>query len=195
MKKNFITFILMIAVLPLIKAQSVGERWVGGSVGFTTTKVTDFERVYNYNITPEFGYILTDKFALGISVGYDHNEHNSYYSIDGDTKEYVVKRDGFTINPFVRYTFLKGNIGGLFVDGGVKYGHYKTRYIQSDDKENDFEIGFRPGVALVLSSKLSLVGRFGFLGYSQQKREADKRDTFGFNFDMNNVSLGVNVIF
>lgn len=195
MKKILLIFVLVTVFMPLVNAQSVGEKWIGGSIGFTTNKENDEDRTYNYNITPEFGYILTDKLALGIAIGYDHSEYNRFYSANGEHLNFVAKKNGYTINPFVRYTFLKGNIGGLFIDGGVKYGYYKEDLFSYEIESHEIEAGFRPGVAVVLSSKLSLIGRFGFLGYERRFSDDSYRDSFGFNFDMKNVSLGVNVVF
>lgn len=197
MKKILFCLVLLSFVMPFAKAQSVGDKWVGGSIGFTTSKEDDKLRTYDYNIVPEFGYILSDRFALGIALGYDHAEYvSSYHSAENafsDYVDYVVDKNGFVVNPFVRYTILKGSIGGLFVDGGINYKYYKIQYHNNHEDSSEYEMGFRPGVAVVLSSRLSLIGRFGFLGYSSSRYETDV--TSGFNINMKNVSLGINVVF
>lgn len=199
MKKFLLLLALYVFIAAQVNAQSAGDKWVGGSIGFTTSKEEDKLRTYDYNIMPEFGYVLNDRFALAIALGYDHSEFvSSYHSAENafsDYVDYVVNRNGFVVNPFVRYTILKGNIGGLFVDGGASYKYYKVQYHNNHEKIEDFEIGFRPGVAIVLSSRLSLIGRFGFLGYRTFDSKYYYDKTSGFNIDMKSFSLGVNVMF
>ena len=185
MKKMIFTLAMVFGLTSVMNAQQAGKTWVGGSVGIETSKVKDGLRTTNYNIMPEVGYNMTDNFGLGIRLGYVHNE----YEAAGNK----VKEDGFAVNPFARYSFLKGNIGGLFVDGGVGYEYAKNK--TTSVKTHEFEVGFRPGVALNVSDKVALTGRFGFLGWQYEKMGERKTNTFGFDFDLRQVQLGVNILF
>ncbi len=186
MKKLFFTLAIMFGLTTVVNAQSAGNIWVGGSVGLKTTKEKGGDRFTNYNITPEIGYAVSDNWGVGIKLGYKHDEYGS--GLNGK-----LKSDGFGINPFARYSFLKGNIGGLFVDGGVGYNYSKVKSM--DIKTHELEIGFRPGVSINVSDKVALTGKFGFFGYQYEKVGDSKTNTFDFDFDLSQIQLGVNIIF
>lgn len=184
MKKLFFTLAVMFGLTSVVNAQT-GKVWIGGSTGFNTSKVTDGERLTNFNITPEVGYMLSDNWGVGMKLGYAHKEYNV---LDGKAKS-----DGFTVSPFARYSFLRGNIGGLFVDGGAGYTYSKVK--STDTKVHELEVGFRPGVAINVSDNLTLTGKFGFLGYQYEKFGSQKTNTFGFDFDLSQIQLGLNFVF
>ncbi|NDW11221.1 outer membrane beta-barrel protein [Dysgonomonas sp. 520] len=190
MKKLFLAIALVFGAVTA-NAQDVGQIWVGGNVGFSTTKIKGFDRMTDYTILPEFGYVLNENFGIGVNLGYSHQEA---LDVDGMGDIFVTNQKGFAIAPFVRYTFLKGDIGGLFLDGGVKYINSKEK--GAGDRLHEFEVGITPGVAISISDKVSLIGKFGFLGYSQGKSgDHYKTETFELGLNMNQFSLGVNLIF
>lgn len=186
MKKLFFTLAIMLGFATTVSAQEVGQIWVGGAVGFNSTKSGDADRVTSYKIIPEFGYVFSENLGVGVKLGYGHNK-----TVLGSDDTF---KDSFTVNPFLRYSFLKGDIGGLFIDGGVGYTYGKE---DGDDaaKLNAWEVGFRPGVAVKVSDKISLTGKFGFLGYQNQKLGGVKSNDFGFDFDLSQTELGVNIVF
>lgn len=189
MKKLFFTLAIMLGLTTVVNAQDTGKLWVGGSVGVTTSKVKDGDSFTNYNIIPEVGYMISDNWGLGIKLGYAHSEYTS--DLVGVTGR--LKSDGFTVNPFARYSFLKGNIGGLFVDGGVGYTHSKIKSV--DVKTDAYEVGFRPGVAINVANNVSLTGKFGFLGYEHEKYGQRKTDSFGLNMNLDQIQLGMILVF
>lgn len=195
MKKLIFTLAIVLGVAT-VSAQEVGQMWVGGSVGFSSSKTKLFGEsvtTTSFTIMPEFGYVLQDNLGIGINLGYIH------------TKEGDAKSDAFKVAPFVRYSFLKGNIGGLFVDGGVAYIHskvstevedeYYERIDVVDVKTDTYEVGFRPGVAINVSSKVALTAKFGFLGYQHIKMGKEKTDKFKLDLDLSSALFGVNFVF
>lgn len=190
MKKLFFTLAIMLGLATTVSAQEVGQIWVGGAVGLSSTKSGDADRVTSYRIIPEIGYVFAENLGVGIKLGYGHNKAVlSNFSDDA-----LAAKDAFTVNPFLRYSFLKGDIGGLFIDGGVGYTYGKE---DGDDaaKLNAWEVGFRPGVAVKVSDRITLTGKFGFLGYQNEKLGDVKYDGFGFDFDLGQTELGVSIIF
>lgn len=185
MKRMIFTLAIIFGLTSVVNAQSAGNIWAGGSVGLKTSKVKDGDRLTNYNIIPEVGYMITDNWGVGMKLGYAHDE----YTLNNSK----VKADGFTVNPFARYSFLKGNIGGLFVDGGVGYTYSKIK--STDVKTHEFEVGFRPGVSINVSDKIALTGKFGFIGYQYEKFGSRKTNSFEFDFDLRQIQLGMNIIF
>ncbi len=185
MKKLLLTIAVVLGLSTTLSAQSPGNIWVGGSVGFNTSKTKNADRLTNYNVIPEIGYVVSDSWGVGVKLGYAHDEvvRNNHKN----------KVDGFGVNPFARYTFAKGDIGGLFVDGGVGYTYSKTK--GSDIKNHEIEVGFRPGVAFNVTDNIALTGKFGFLGYQYDKLGELKTNSFGFDFDLSQIMLGMNIVF
>lgn len=194
MKKLIFTLAIVLGVAT-VSAQEVGQMWIGGSVGFSSSKTKGSDAETSYKILPEFGYILKDNLAIGITVGYKHLEGAQLKDIANVNLQGAAygELEGFTVAPFLRYSFLKGNIGGLFVDGGIGYSHLKEKNL--DTKIDIFEVGFRPGVAVNVTSNLSLTGKFGFLGYAHTKADKVKTNSFGLDFDMSQFLLGVSYVF
>lgn len=167
--------------------------WVGGTADIWSSKVKGADSELSFKVMPEFGYILNENLAVGIALGGSHNK--VHYSFgDLSVSEGL---NSYTVNPFLRYTFLKGELGSLFFDGGVAYNWSKVT--NGGQKTSGLDVGLKPGVAVNVSNKISLIGKFGFLGYNYTKvgegKEAVTRNQFGLNLDMRNVELGVNFKF
>ncbi len=184
MKKLLLSLVLLCAVAFTAQAQEIGSKWVSGSAGVWSTKTGNGKRMTNYNIVPEMGFVVGENLGVGVKLGFTHDDEYALLN-------QKVKVDIYEINPFVRYTFAKGNIGALFVDGGVGYGYVKLGGLNGDS----FDIGLRPGVAFNVSDNISLIGTFGFLGYQSLKVKSYKSDAFGLNFDLSEIQLGVSFIF
>lgn len=185
MKKLFLSLAIIFSLSTVVNAQEVGKIWIGGSIGVNTSKVKDGDRLTNFNIIPELGYIVSDNWGIGVKLGYTHNEY--------DQESSKMKSDGFLINPFARYAFLKGDLGGLFVDGGAGYSYNKIK--TTSTKIHELEVGFRPGVSINVSDKVALTGKFGFIGYQYEKFGERKTNSFGFDFDLSQVQFGLNIVF
>ena len=147
MKKFFLTMAFAVSALA-INAQG----FVGGEVGMWRdwhANSTEF------TLAPEVGYSLSDKFAIGVALNFNH-----FYN-DG------LKVNGFGVNPYARYSFAKLGPVSLFADGEFAFGTFKVK--DGGDAMNSWEIGIKPGAALTLTKHLSFVTHVGFLGY----RDAD----------------------
>lgn len=210
MKKLFFTLALALSIMT-INAQDVGHFWVGGNLGFVSSKTKDTDGSQtSYKVLPEFGYVLNENIGVGLQVGYTHTEGNQDIFSSATYVPYSIDYNAYTIAPFVRYTFLKGSIGGLYVDGGVSYTSGKDK--TNDLKSNILEIGFRPGIAISVSDNVSITGKFGFLGYQNRKDDEPEyvfdndlnpiaskysitTNSFGLNLDMSQFLVGVNIAF
>ncbi len=189
MKRLFFTVAVALGVFVSASAQDVGQWWVGGSVGFWSSKTKGTaQTLTTYKFLPEIGYAATENIGIGINLGYTHNE-----TLEANWESSVVtyskeKKDGFTVAPFVRFSFLKGDLGGLFVDATTGYTYSKVK--GANYKVNQFEVGARPGVAVNVSDRISLIGKFGFIGYQYTKAGDAKTNSFGFDLDMSQMLLG-----
>lgn len=188
MKKLLLAFALVVGAAT-VSAQEIGSVWVGGSLGVSTSKVKDHDRQTSFNIIPEVGYVLSENLGMGIKLGYGqrYDVDINGATFDGEKAKQV------TVNPFVRYSFLKGSIGCLLVDTGFGYTHSDIK--GEDKKMNSFEVGFRPGVAINVTEKIAILGHFGFLGYTHDKMGDYKKDSFGLNLDMTSFAVGANIYF
>ena len=191
MKKLILTVAVALGVVVSSSAQEAGQMWVGGSVGFSSTSVKDGDDYTNFKIMPEFGYVVNDQIGVGINIGFEQTE------LDMAELEATGKLTGFSVAPFVRYSAIKGNIGGIFIDGGVGLAQYKNK--DYDTKATTLEVGFRPGVSLNVADNIALTAKFGFLGYQnlnvEQGNSESKINSFGLDLDLTNCLFGVNFVF
>ena len=175
----------LVAVMSLTASAQV---YVGGSVGFW--------RDYNanetsFNLIPEVGYNLSDKWAIGINVGYAH-EYDA-----------PVKANGFVVKPYARWSYAKLGPVRFFLDMGFGFDTYKTKVDMGNrtvksDPFNAWEIGVSPGLAVGLSEHLDFIAHVGFLGFRDSddgSSAAFGRNGFGFNVDGNNLTFGLNYKF
>ena len=197
MKKIFLTLAIALGVTTAANAQDVGKMWVGGTAGFWSSKSSGSDSQLNFKVMPEFGYILSENIGVGIALGGAHT-HGDILDFDGNTLSGKASKNTYTINPFLRYTFLKGEIGALFFDAGAAYGHAKVT--NGGNRYDQMEVGFRPGIAINVSDNIALIGKFGFLGwqYEHTKTSAGVKshnNNWGFDFDMSNIQIGANIKF
>lgn len=179
--------------------------WIGGELGINTTSgstkntqtvagttqettIDDNTNVY-FEISPEVGYNLSDKWAVALALSFSHSD--------------ALKTNAFSVKPYVRYTFLKAGNFSAFCDGGVAY---KTSHIRNDKANtNTIAVGLNPGVTYAVSPKVTLVAHLGDLSYQTSWKKYDesgttagiawssesKRTTNNFNFGLwNAISFG-----
>jgi len=170
---------LLMAVMGIMTLGASAQKWhAGGQVTFgKTTESVSGLKTTQVTVLPELGYSLTDRFAVGTTVGV------SYRKTGGEEKTV------FKISPYARYTYFKYERVNLFVDGGVDFGiggaHGHTAV--------EYGIGLRPGVSLSLNSKFSLVAHVGFLGYQSGNRPAKANgapENWGLDLNSNNLMFG-----
>ncbi len=174
MKKLFV-----LAVVAVMAVSASAQNWyLGGAFGYEHSTVeTDINganvKVKSdlFTIAPELGYNIDETWAVGATLNYT-------WAKDAYNR--------FAISPYARYTFFRtdNNLVSLFVDGGVGIGYLKP---DEGDSKCTWEIGFKPGLAVNLTEKFSLVAHVGFLGY-QDLKEAGK--TYGVNLDGRNITFG-----
>ena len=73
----------------------------------------------------------------------------------------------------------------LFIDGGLGFS---TQKVKGLDSVNGFEIGFKPGIAIKLNDKFSVLAKCGFLGYRDDYM--DTESGYGFGFTSEDLSVG-----
>lgn len=216
MKKRIFMLVALMACIATANAQW----YVGGTAGFTSTKV-DFggsdQSGTSFKIIPEIGYKVDDAFSVGVQVGYAHGLAafgsltvsdlkgivTTAASAATDLAEEDMKLNSFTIQPYLRYNVVNFGKAKLFLEGYVGYTNINMKdesgssNVADETKVNAFELGIRPGVSISLSDKLDVVGKIGTLGFlSAKESESDVSLTrFGLDVDSYNVLVGFNFHF
>lgn len=167
--------IMMTLAAAMMAVTMNAQVFVGGELGFSSSKNGAGDRQTAFRILPEIGYSFNDEWAVGVSLGYNKGtadmQNYSYGNVDDK---------GFVVSPYARYNFINGKLVSLFVDGGVELAFPK-------DGDTYFGIGLKPGVALKLGDNMSFVTHIGFVGYKKQG-DANK---FGLDVDQNNLTFGL----
>lgn len=171
MKKLF-----LLAAIAVCSVAVNAQVWVSGNVGFnrdTKNNVTSFQ------VAPQVGYQLSDKWDIALELGYNH-------SYNGD-----FKTNSFDVMPFVRYSFFKSGIVTLFADGMVGFGTSKTD-IDGAEATNDFGVGLRPGLKVDVTEKFAFVATCGYVGYHQATNDGETvAENVGFNVNATNLTFGL----
>lgn len=194
---------ILAALVAVASLSANAQVWVGGEVGFsagkTTNNGTKFGSGADFNLIPEIGYTLNDKFDIAVAIGIAHNNGNgkAYAGSKGyDAYGMVlddVNRNAFTLNPYVRYKFANAGDFTFFVDGGFSYT--MIHYSGNDDNANQWGLGFKPGIAYNISDKVSLVAHIGRLDYNFFKQGDIKNNEFNMGVSGNNLTFGAYVSF
>lgn len=170
MKKFFAIAVMAVAVL-----SANAQTWVGGQIGFNSTKENkDADAVNTFTLNPEVGYNLDDKWAIGAEL---------LYQTVSDTY------DAYGVGIFARYNAVKSNNFTLFIEPSVAYSGVKQN--GADETGNTFQIGVRPGIKYALNNNFELVAKTGVLGYSKNSDNIGGGSSFDFGVNNTTISFGL----
>ncbi|MCH5312147.1 MAG: porin family protein [Prevotella sp.] len=180
MKKLFLLAVIALCGVTAFAQKNASKSsnvYVGGGIGFQSTS---YDGNSNTAITfsPEIGYKMSDKWGIGISLNYSEN----------DTEDGKVTT--FAINPYVRQNVLSWGQIGLILDYQLLYKSQGPK----DGKTNTLQAGIRPGLAMNINSKLSVVTHLGFVGYQSEKPDYDDAkatNIFAVKADTRNIGLSI----
>ena len=206
-------------------AQSPVGKWsIGGTVGFTYSKMADGDGGVSVKIMPDVNYRLNKKLSLGLQLGYSHG-YAAFGSLDvndivsmanaaistaadiaGDN---MMKLNSVRVAPYVRYDFYQIGKLGFFVEGSLGYIYISAGDLNlpaaaapvagsvSDPAVHAFEINVRPGVFLRLNERFELLAKLGSFGYmfGKEKESETKIHRVGFDFSSFNMMIGMNYHF
>lgn len=172
-------FLLVIAaVLGFVSAQAQ-EMYLGG--GISLWRNTEADRT-SFSIAPDFGYNLSERWAVGGELG---------IAINGKGDNSPQTRS-FAIAPYARYSYYENKVVRLFIDMGVGIS---TTKVKDGNRDNGFEIGFKPGLAIKLNDSFSFITKVGFAGYRKGYYRSMGEDGFGVTVDGENISIGIDYEF
>lgn len=209
--------IALSALFVLSTINSKAQFYIGGSLGYTSTKVSNSgndQSGSSFKIMPEIGYCLNEKVSLGVQAGYAHgyaafgsltatdiqSAINVIASGYADISEENMKLNSFTITPYIRYNVLSLGKLHLFLEGAAGYTNIKSDGIiaigeqpKQEINMDAFEIAVRPGITLDLHSHLNVHIKLGSLGLiSAKDKESDIKITrSGFEMNSENILIGL----
>ncbi|MDR1195244.1 MAG: porin family protein [Endomicrobium sp.] len=134
-----------------------------------------------FAIAPEVGYIFSDKIDAGLGFGYESLD-------DGDDKT-----DTWSIIPFVRYKVLAS--GNFAFYGRLQFSYGSSKVDSEEDSTDIFGIAVLPVVEYALSDRFTLWTSFGALAYTNSSNGDSSVNEFGFDLDMNALTVGFAVNF
>ena len=156
MKRLLLSTIILLSALMCMNAQGY-KWWAGGRTNFWAGNGG-----ITFLVAPEVGYHLTPKITIASSLGIQANNY-----------KYGKDVYGLVVNPYLRYTIFKQGMLLGFVDGGVEFGLGDIV---------GFQLGFKPGIALLLTDRFTAATQFGFIGFNDGKDIGVRRHGFGYDF-------------
>jgi len=165
-------FIILFFVAFVAKSQLNKKTWlVGGSGSFNSYKenyqsniVETVYKVTDVTISPNIGYFIVDKFAVGLKSTLSWRK-------DKGVSTNVVGNSSTTLRvdygPFVRYYFLdKGKSVNILADLSYQFGNVKFKGIDKGSR-NNFSI--MAGPAIYFNSSVGLEFLFGYRYESEKE--------------------------
>lgn len=181
MKKVLMTLLVMLAVVTAY-AQ---EMYVGG--GISLWRDTDAE-ISSFSISPDFGYELNERWAVGGQLVLDFNSETSTVMANGYPRG---KYTSFAIAPYARFSYYENSIVRLFLDMGFGISVNKPK---NGSSVTGFEVGVKPGLAVKLNDNFSFVTKVGFAGFRDDYLNGGKSG-FGVDVDGERISIGIEYAF
>ncbi len=181
MMKRIALSIMLLAVAVSMPAKI----WIGGSLSINTSNTSlgsyNLDANNSIEVSPEIGYVLSGKWALGLRIGYAHYDNAETTMID---QTVAGQSNQFSVSPFVRYTFHRAGSFSFYADGSVDY--LSTSKSGYDSNMNTLGAAVCPGMNYAINDRLGLTAHLGSLGYqhSWMKDRGIKLKNDAFNFNI-----------
>ena len=166
--KNFCTLLIILASFTILSAQiQKGTVLLGGTVGFNNIS-EEGEGITYVNVSPNAGFFLSDRFALGSILDF------VLVATDGESSA------SFGLTPFARYYFNASGASRFF--GQAKVG-FQTGTTNFFDEGTALTFGLGVGADFFLNDNVAIEA---FLGY--QRLEYSE-----YEVGLNNIGLNFGV--
>ncbi|MFU8842273.1 MAG: outer membrane beta-barrel protein [Bacteroidales bacterium] len=176
------------------------------SGGSTTT--TDGTKITLFGINLSGGYFIADNIAVGLGIGFENSKSTS----ESDNAKMTDTDNMLSVAPFARYYIPYSDQFAFFgqLTAGFGFGKSKDEVTSGStttttETDNSMVmVGISPGFSFMMTEKVGLEMRYGFLGWSSytSKTEGTGDDyaklttsTFGLNLDLNSLVFGISVLF
>ncbi|RYU91556.1 hypothetical protein EWM62_06345 [Mucilaginibacter terrigena] len=209
MKKLLLITFAVLFVSAAASAQTgKGHKYLGGAFTFSydedgtvqnynfDTGVTQYfnKDIVSFNISPEFGFFLSDKWAIGIQPGYSRvsgTEVSNFYSSTDPTKNYSYTSKyhtdiiGLAIN--LRYYCMITEKFGIYPQMGISSSHIANNFT-----DGHFAAYAGPNVVFFPTPKVGLNMGFGNVSYQYNYLSHGSFLNASLN---NNFNFGINYYF
>jgi hypothetical protein len=196
--KTLSTLSLFLFFVTMASAQiNAGSALITGTVSYSMTTVdSDLSpgetEETNLFLQLTSGYFVGENFVLGLNVGYSMSESSSFVSVIAPEKR-VTETNLVTIGPFARYYYMFDEKAGFFGQADIGFGFGKRQVEEEPGVDiSRIEGVLRPGMTYFFSEKWAVEGKFGYIGYSQNKEEYTTADQ---NFEVTTSNLQVSFNF
>ena len=147
-QKTMTKLLMTLAFLAMATTMSA-QVSIGGEIGLGTSHTKQTGSSENtFLIRPEMEYGINEKISVGLALGYEH---------EGQTGGEHVNT--WSIQPFVRRTFLTAGAFSAFVDGALDFSTSHTH--QYKKNTNSMGAFIRPGICYSLTRHISLEANLG----------------------------------
>ena len=209
MKKLLLITFAALFIFGTASAQTgKGHKYLGGSFTFNydedgTVQNVNFDSgttqyfnkdIVSFNISPEFGFFLSDKWAIGIQPGYSRvsgTETSNFYSSVNEANNYSYTRKyhtdivGLAVN--LRYYCMLTDKFGIYPQMGIS-----TSHIANDFTNGHFAAYAGPNVVFFPTPKVGLNMGFGNISYQYNYLSHGSFVNASLN---NNFNFGINYYF
>lgn len=181
-KKMDMKKLILSMLLAVMGITASAQFYAGGSVNLSRNWE---DNKTQFTISPEAGYNLSDKWAIGLGLGYTH------------TYKSGVKVNAFQVNPYARYTACKFGPVSFFLDGGLDFASYKVKIGDGDssDAQNAWQVGIKPGIKVSLCKNIDFIAHMGFVGFRDTDDEDFSYGDKGFDLSCSSRDLSFGLLF
>lgn len=179
-------FLLSIGAMVLFALSGFAQpsHWVGGNVGFSSSKVDSTQSNFKMVIGPSLGLMISEKGGVGLDFAYSID--NTDFS---DSEDYR-KSNMWTVSPYFRYYFAGNEKLHFYGDLYAMFGGGKTEtkigaLDPIETKNSMLGFGVRPGVQFWFTENWSIASSLGILSYDSKTSDkgGNKESTSSqFNF-------------
>lgn len=157
MKNFFISICLILYIGTAFGQISKGSFLVGGNAAFSNSKVNDDYKASLLIVSPNIGYFIKNKFAIGLKTGFTHRSSQTSYQL---------REDIYFLGPYLKYYLLPADkIANLFV---------QTEYQATFNKNFSINgFGISGGSAIFLNQNIAVEFSFGY--FSTQRNISEER--------------------
>lgn len=183
MKKLILTSLM--AVFAVSAANAAPSYFVGGSASFEGAKG---DHNTAWNVAPEFGFHLNDKWDAGVSASFGYRNSITSFNgaeiVDEDTEEVIKNEYAYGLKGFARYNVAQFGALNVLLDGSV--GVLGQSYHDEDGTETFWSLTaeIAPMVTYNLSESFTLYAKLNFLGanagYTFKNKDLDVKNSWSF---------------
>ncbi|WP_164112800.1 MULTISPECIES: outer membrane beta-barrel protein [Sphingobacterium] len=193
MRKTLLTIAVTAGLTSMLQAQEFGLNkgniLLEGQINIHSSKdkSTDLKNSY-FRFSPKVGYFLSDKFAVGVDLGFSKTNQEE---LGANNSIFKSKYNEFKVGAFGRYYFL--NIGERFkAYSELNAAYYtfrtKTEGYDFNPKMNHYSLNGGIGANFFLTKNVALGYSFGnIIGFNTSKKDEEKSSN-GFYLNVNSFN-------